>query len=128
MDYVRRFIKWGGILAGVSLFVIVYKVYNPYEYSFFPKCPFLELTGFQCPGCGSQRAIHFLLNLDIYHAFQENALLVISIPYIILGFIFESIQKPSSGILRWRNVLFGRNATYCILVIIIGFWILRNLV
>jgi hypothetical protein len=63
---------------------VIYFNYNPVESFFFPKCPFLTLTGYKCPGCGSQRAIHALLHLDIRSAFQHNALLIISIPYILL--------------------------------------------
>ncbi len=38
----------------------------------------------KCPGCGSQRAIHALLHADIQTAFSYNALMVTSIPYLIL--------------------------------------------
>ncbi|WP_225974845.1 DUF2752 domain-containing protein [Arachidicoccus ginsenosidivorans] len=64
--------------------------------SWFPKCPFRSLTGLQCPGCGSQRAIHDLLNLDILGAFRENALMVVSIPYIVTAFILN----PSTTLLQ----------------------------
>lgn len=125
---IYKLFKWGAIFLSIALLILFYKAYNPYEYSFFPKCPFLELTGWQCPGCGSQRAIHFLLNLDFAAAFRENALLVISIPYALTGFAFEAIRKPGNKMLRWRQRLFGRNAIFIILIIIVGFWILRNLI
>ena len=44
-------------------------------------------TDIKCPGCGSQRAIHSLLNLDIKSAFGYNPLLVCTLPYIIMAFI-----------------------------------------
>ncbi len=85
------------------------------------------LTGFQCPGCGSQRAIHSLLNLDFHTAFQHNALLLISIPYIILGSVFELIKAPTQRSLKIRKILFGQKAIWLIFTIIILFWILRNI-
>ncbi len=35
-------------------------------------CPFLSVTGLQCPGCGSLRALHDILNLRISKAFHHN--------------------------------------------------------
>jgi hypothetical protein len=122
----KKLIKW--ILIGISLivFYFVYAHFNPYKVDFFPKCPFLWLTGYKCPGCGSQRAIHYLFNFDIYHAFKENMLLVISIPYLIVGAWFDTIAVKTEKQLRIRKFLFGQKAIMVILVLVIGFWILRN--
>jgi hypothetical protein len=86
-----------------------------------------EMTGLKCPGCGSQRAIHYLLNFDILSAIKENAILVISIPYILTGVAFDSVKKSNENILKWRKILFGQKAIFVILSIIIAFWILRNI-
>jgi len=92
----------------------------------FPKCPFRELTGLKCAGCGSQRAIHHLLNFDFINAAKENIMLVISIPYILIGYIFSLLKQPNEIVLKWRKRLFGQKAILIILTIIILFWILRN--
>ena len=48
------------------------------EYSaFIPKCPFRWFTGLDCPACGSQRAIHQLLHLNIKGAFGYNPFLIL---------------------------------------------------
>lgn len=127
MDLYKKIAKWvliASLFFGVAL---LYQSYNPEESTLFPTCPFLEMTGLQCPGCGSQRAVHHLLNLDFYGAAKQNFLLVISIPYIILGLIFDAIERPSERALRWRKKLYGRNAIFVTLSIIISFWILRNI-
>lgn len=95
--------------------------------NFFPQCPFHWLTGYDCPGCGSQRAIHDLLNLQFTKAFHQNALLMVSIPYLLLGFGFQSIKPSTEKSLRWRKWLFGKTAIYCIVGIVVAFWILRNI-
>jgi len=118
--------KWF-LMIGLFAVLVIYKCYNPYEVSYFPKCPFRLLTGLQCPGCGSQRALHYILNLEISKAFKENALLVCSIPYLIIGFSINSISKPALYIQKWRKRLFGMYAIYIVLFIIISFWILRNI-
>lgn len=97
------------------------------ESTWFPKCPFRTLTGLLCPGCGSQRAIHNLLNLDIRGAFEQNALLVLSIPYLLTGLYFELVKPSSTTLLAWRQRLFGQQAIKIILVVVICFWVLRNL-
>lgn len=85
------------------------------------------MTGLKCPGCGSQRAIHYLLNLDIGQALRNNAVLVLFIPYLLMGLLFDSLKNPNDNILKWRKRLFGQRAILVILTVIIAFWILRNL-
>jgi hypothetical protein len=126
-SFVSKIIKWSLGIIVVTLFAILYRINDPAKSNYFPKCPFYELTGFKCPGCGSQRAIHHLLNAEIYQAFKENALLVISIPYLLTGFSFDLIKNPGERILKWRKILFGKKAIYLILSVIIAFWILRNI-
>lgn len=126
-ENLRKILKWSIVLGVLLALVLVYKFFNPLENPYFPKCPVLVLTGLECPGCGSQRAIHHLLNLNIIEAFKNNALLVISIPYLITGFIFDVRKKLSPGMLKWRKILFGEKAIYIILVIIVLYTILRNI-
>ncbi len=123
---IKKKIKWGILILFIIALTILYKFYNPATNIYFPKCPFRELTGFKCPGCGSQRAIHYLLNFEIYEAIKENALLVLSIPYLLTGFIFDLIKNPNVELLKWRKIFFGEKPIYIILIIIVAFWILRN--
>lgn len=86
-------IKKGVWLLGIIAAGIIFFVFDPSVSALFPKCPFRTLTGLQCPGCGSQRAIHALLHLDIASAFHYNALLVLSLPLIALLFLAEVFRK-----------------------------------
>ena len=52
----------GLIVLGI---IAVYLIFDPTQSDLFPKCPFMMLTGLKCPGCGSQRVIHALLNGDV---------------------------------------------------------------
>ncbi|MDB2473487.1 DUF2752 domain-containing protein [Schleiferiaceae bacterium] len=125
---IRKILKWGIAIVLVTMLAILYRTYNPNGNVYFPKCPFRELTGLKCPGCGSQRAVHYLLNFDIFNAIKENVILVLSIPYILTGLVFDSLKNPNENILNWRKILFGRKAIFVILTIIITFWILRNII
>ncbi len=114
------------ILSVLALLIVLYYLIDPMGQKWFPKCPFYGITGYKCPGCGSQRAVHQLLHFNFTGALQENALLIISLPYILLAFLFDYAGFKT----RWpkaRKVLFGFNAIVIVLLIVIGWWIMRNL-
>lgn len=50
----------------------------------FFSCPLREFSGYLCPGCGGQRALHELLHFRLHEAFQFNALFVLGIFYCLL--------------------------------------------
>ncbi|WP_394331100.1 DUF2752 domain-containing protein [Flammeovirga pacifica] len=113
------------IIIGLTLLIIIYRRFNPLAYDFFPKCPFKAVTGLDCPGCGSQRAIHQLLNFNLIAAFKYNPLLLLSIPYILIEIIFRWIDPRI--IYKQRKVLYGPIAIKIILIVVIAFSIGRNL-
>ena len=82
----------------------------------------------QCPGCGSQRAVDHLLNFEILNAMRENLMLVLSVPYILTGFVFDVLKKSDERFLKWRKIIFGQKAIYIILSTVLAFWILRNII
>lgn len=109
----------------VATAIMIFFYMDPSIYTIFPKCPFLVVTGLECPGCGSQRSFHQLLHFNIAGAFRQNPLVVIFGPYILLGLYIEYIGGKDK-FTQIRSFLFGKIAAMVILVIIIGFWIGRN--
>lgn len=111
------------IVLALVVGTFIYSAFDPAEH-LFPKCPFYLLTGLKCPGCGSQRAIHQLLHLDIVQAFKYNAFLVLSIPLIVFLLLADILKYrlPKLYILS-RN----RFLSWGILVFVVGWWILRNI-
>lgn len=65
--------------AAVATAVLFF--FNPARTSFYPICQFKALTGLDCPGCGSLRALHQLLHGNVVAAFRLNALLVSALPF-----------------------------------------------
>lgn len=106
---------------------VVYYLFSPLESSFFPKCPFHSITGLDCPGCGSQRALHYLTHFEIKKAFLSNPLLIMAIPYILTGIYFEYFGGKENYP-RMRKILFGKNAAVIVLIVVLLFWIGRNLI
>ena len=123
----KKLVKPVIYLIAVLLIISIYWLYDPGTTEYFPKCPFFSFTGLLCPGCGSQRALYHLLNFNIAEAFNENMLMVLSIPYIATGIIFDLIISENKKFLQFRKVLFGKKAIYIILCLIIIFWIARNI-
>lgn len=104
----------------------VYYRFDPARYLFFPPCPFRWLTGYLCAGCGSQRAIHQLLHGQLSTAWHLNPLLVLAIPYLLTGFFLDnSATHPVKEGLRRR--FYGLMAIRIVFVLIVSFWIGRNL-
>lgn len=118
---------WKGALGLVGLggLLLVYWQFNPYEVDFLPRCAFHAFTGFTCPGCGSQRSVHFLLHLDLVTALRENALLVLALPYLLTYGLFQ-LQGWDHRRPALRKALFGPRAIRVILLVIVFFWIGRN--
>ncbi len=81
-----------GAAAVLAWLVSVY-LFDPEHSGHYLPCPFRWLTGWHCPGCGSQRAMHDLLHGRLSEAFGHNAALVCTLP--LLG-----IQW---GLGRWRG-------------------------
>ena len=113
------------LLAGIA---VAYKYLDPAVVPIFPRCPFRLLTGYLCPGCGSQRAIHHLLNLDLPGAWRMNPLLVIALPYLLLGLILKPLSRHNGRGTRLYDQLYGYRASVAALVVIVLFWIGRNIV
>ncbi|MBB4034666.1 hypothetical protein GGR21_000553 [Dysgonomonas hofstadii] len=104
---------------------ILFYLFSPEESGFFPVCPFHYLTGYDCPGCGSQRALHHLSHLHLREAFLSNPLLIIAIPFLISGIYLEYFGGKERHP-EIRKALYSKRAVYIILAIIILFWIGRN--
>ncbi|MBQ5577216.1 MAG: DUF2752 domain-containing protein [Bacteroidales bacterium] len=113
------------VIALVAAMVVVYRNNNPLESNRFPKCGFYVATGYKCPGCGGQRAVHYLLNGEFKESFKQNPLFHIGWLYIITVMILKSpLMFPKHT--RLLYALTGLHACIIWLVGIIAFWILRN--
>ena len=116
------------IIILLAAIAVAYKYLDPAVVPIFPRCPFRLLTGYLCPGCGSQRAIHHLLNLDLAGAWQMNPLFVIALPYLALVRLLRPLANHSPRCARLRDLLLGYRASVVILVVILLFWVGRNIV
>jgi hypothetical protein len=88
-------------------------------------CPFYGLTGLHCPGCGTLRALHRVLHLDLPGALAFNPLTVLCLGALALdGAGRVCAPRRRAALLRRPELLRAARA----LPVAVGlFWILRNL-
>lgn len=113
-----------GVVAAVLTAGLIYFFFDPVSSGLFPRCPFLVLTGLKCPGCGSQRAVHALLHLDIVSAVRYNALLVVSLPVVaVLAYAEYQRERKPELYMRVNN----RTVIMVCFAVIVAWWMARNI-
>jgi hypothetical protein len=90
----------------------------------YPTCSWLALTGWQCPGCGTLRAVHALSHADVVAAAGYNPLVVLLVPLVLAGWLawLRSSWRGEPMPLRVPTW-----AGYATLVVLPVFWVARNL-
>ena len=90
------------------------------------QCWFYQLTGLYCPGCGSGRAVHALLQGQLRRAFGYNVLLfLLGVPCAaVVGHEYLRLVFPRLGL---KPVMFPRALELVCLALVLGFWIARNI-
>ncbi len=104
----------------------LYYLFNPSQHSIFLPCPFKYATGYHCPGCGSQRAIHQLAHGNLAAAFGFNPLMVLSIPLIVYGLgikIWNYLFDTRHRVKLFYSSLF----IYGYFGLVLVYWIVRNI-
>lgn len=115
-----RLIAAATILAAIAATTYAFDPVNgPFPY---PRCWIKLLTGYDCPGCGSARALHSLLHGHLAEAWAFNPALFVAIPLILLAFAAEHPRLH-----RLRRLLLSPAAAYTLLLLTLLYTLLRNL-
>lgn len=107
-----------------SVIAAVYFIFDPAGSAWFPRCPFLVMTGYRCPGCGSQRALHALLHGEMGEAWRYNALLMLELPLMVMLTVAWLLRRRFP---RLRRLLNSQALILTLLTIIILWTIARNI-
>ena len=113
----------GFVLLALSTFIIFYYFRNdPATDTVGIPCLFQKLTGWNCWGCGGQRAFHQLLHGNLANAANLNPLVF---PVLLLGcyVLFNELtqSQPTYHLLRRKVVQIS------MVTLLIGFTLLRNI-
>lgn len=112
-------------LCIAAMGLVLLRVFDPARSGIFPPCPVHYLTGWYCPGCGSLRAIHALLQGNVYQAWAMNPLTILLLPFIAYGLLSEILVG-----LRGRGLpqpWLSSSAIYSLGCVIVLFGVIRNL-
>lgn len=107
------------LVVGVSFFllgILYLKVIAP-TFQLHIPCIFNKLTGLYCPGCGITRAALALLDIQLYQSFRYN----------MLAYLLTPIYLVYSILLVKRQIIYSTRVMLLMLVLAIGFGILRNI-
>ena len=88
--------------------------FNPEAHGFYPRCPLFALTGLQCAGCGTLRALHCMLHGEFSRAFAFNPLLVVAGPALLV----LSLKR------EW---CYNRYVGWGVVIIVVVYSVCRNL-
>ena len=111
------------LCAGAFLAFVIYQ-YGLCA-AWLPECLFHRWTGLACPGCGMTRATHAALHGRLGVAFRFNPLGMIVVPacVVFVGMRIPAWLRNDPQPLRCR---IGACGVGWILVLVLGYWILRN--
>ena len=114
---------WLMISVG-AVFLFFLNPTSQFGNQYFPKCPFRFMTGLQCPGCGSTRACYQLLHLHPVAAFKLNPLFMVTLPFIVYGFL--GFTRSAITGKPQRRIFIPSIYLWTWLALMIFFWIFRN--
>ena len=113
----------GLVLLAAAATTTLLATVDPNEPGHYPTCPFLAVTGYYCPGCGSLRALHDLAHGDVAAALARNPLTVLAAGGLLVAFVMWSRR---SWLGRSRTWVAPAGILYGLLAVVLAFWVLRN--
>ena len=120
----RRWLLAGLTAAGVSGIAVLF-FFDPARWAIYPVCPFHLLTGWDCPGCGTLRAIHQLAHGNWAAAWRLNPLAVAALP-AGLCLSMRELARQAAG-KKWPGLVPRPFFGWALLAIVVLFGIVRNL-
>lgn len=120
----RRLIISSAVLGAVAVLSVVYYYIDPMTVM-APKCPFKFLTGWSCPACGAQRALHSLMHLHFAEAIKHNLFLIVGLPYLLLvAFVKVAGEERFPKI---TTLAYSQITAFVYVALFFAWWIVRNL-
>ncbi len=99
--------------------------HDPHSSGSYGFCPFLEVTGRPCPGCGGLRAINNLSGGDVVGAVSSNAVAVVLVAVLAVAWVLWVVRR-----LRGTDgpmIVLSNTLGLVVLGVFVAFGIARNL-
>ncbi|MFD4326363.1 DUF2752 domain-containing protein [Nocardioides sp. NPDC058538] len=129
MDTVKRMLVPGSVGGCVAALTVALAVRDPHEAGSWGLCPFLAMTGWQCPACGGLRAVNDLTHGDAFGALSSNLYFVLLLP-VFAGLWVVWMRNSWQGRTLHLSRHKTRTVVYPVLAALLGllvvFTVLRN--
>ncbi len=122
----KTYVRWF-ILAILLIGVLYSFLVDTTQLEIAPKCMFYQLTGFKCPGCGTQRALHELVHLNFVGVIQYNPILLLGLPYLVL-LAYLCYFNGDKHFPKLNAFINSRKAILFVFGLIVVYWIGRNII
>ena len=110
-------------MAGAATATLLH-VRDPHVDGAYGYCPFLELTGRPCPGCGGLRAVSALTHGDVVGALSSNLLAVGLVAILIVAWATWAFRRARGT--GARMLVTSDRALVLVLVVALVFGVARN--
>ncbi len=110
-------------VIGVAAAAVLH-VRDPSVDGAYGSCPFLELTGRPCPGCGGLRAVSALTHGDLGGALGSNLLAVGLVAALIVAWMVWVVRRARG--IDARMLVMSDRALVLVLVAALAFGVARN--
>jgi hypothetical protein len=119
--------KWllAGSIAGIAAGTAVLFFFDPASTPIYPVCPWHALTGWDCPGCGTLRALHQLTHGNWAAAWRLNPLAVTLLPVGCWLGLREWVRQVYG--IKWPGLVTRPVLGWALAAIVVVFGIVRNL-
>ena len=106
------------VMLGLGIGLVVY-CFDPTQTPFYPVCTFHQVTGLNCPGCGTTRSLYALLHGRWLVALRDNALFIATLAVLSLRAVWLGLRHlrrlpprpiiPTSSLIPWLVIalIFG---------------------
>lgn len=104
---------------------VVLHLRDPHDSGSYGFCPFLELTGLPCPGCGGLRAVNDLTRGDLVGALSSNLLAVLLVVAAVVTWTVWVVRR-ATGDHGARPFSIGTTGGVVALSVLVVFGVLRT--
>ena len=120
----RKWLLTATIAAAAAGAAVLY-IFDPARCAIYPVCPWHSLTGWDCPGCGTLRAIHQLTHGNLAAAWRLNPLAMALLPAGCWLALRELVWQAAGK--KWPGLVTRPVFGWALAVITVVFGIVRNL-
>jgi uncharacterized protein DUF2752 len=115
------------VTAGaVAAVTVGLRLRDPHDSGSWGYCPWKLLTGLDCPGCGSLRAVNDLTHGDLVAAASSNLLFVVAVPVVVVLWLLWARRSWTGTDARGLDKRTTKVLWSATLAVTLAFTVLRN--